>query len=118
MYRKHDSLVPKPNPECNLCDYTFLMKEELAMHIHKEPNGAAPVQKSCNMFSFTFHLSRVLKNHIDRKHLGILKFFVCNKCDLFAKRKGVLKHHKHLKHQQKTPLRVSYANTGRPMLNI
>ena len=23
MYRKHDSLVPKPNHECNLCYYTF-----------------------------------------------------------------------------------------------
>ena len=98
MYRKHDSLVHKPNHECNICDYTFLMKEELAMHMHKEHNGAAPVQKSCNMCLFTFHLSRVLKNHIDRKHLGILKTFECNKCDFSAKSKSVLKHHEHFKH--------------------
>ena len=57
MYRKHDTLVPKPN------------------------------------------LSSVLKNHINRKYLGTLKSFVCNKCDFFAKTKGVLKFHK-----QKNPL--------------
>ena len=34
---------------------------------------------------FTFHLSRVLKNHINRKHLGILKMFECNKCDFSLK---------------------------------
>ena len=45
------------------------------MHMHKEHNGAAPVQKSCDMCLFTSLLSRVLKNHIDRKHRGILKFF-------------------------------------------
>ena len=43
MYRKNDSLVPKPNHECNLCDYTFSIKEVLAMRMHKEHNGAAPV---------------------------------------------------------------------------
>ena len=73
MYRKPDSLVPKPNDECNLCDYTFLMKEELAVRMHKEYNGAAPVQKSCNMCLFTSHMSHILKKNIDRKHLGILK---------------------------------------------
>ena len=110
MYRKHDSLVPKLNHECNLCNYTFLMKEELAMHMHKEHNGAAPVQKSCNMCLFTSHLSRVLKNHIDRKHLGILKTFECNKCDFSAKSKGVLKHHEHLKHNKKATLTCELCN--------
>ena len=70
------------------------------MHMHKEHNGAAPVQKSCNMSSFTSHLSRVLKNHIDRKHLGILKFFECNECDFSANSKGVHKNHEHLKHNK------------------
>jgi hypothetical protein len=46
MYRKHDSFVPKPNHEYNLDDYTFSIKEVLAMHMHKEHNGVAPVQKS------------------------------------------------------------------------
>ncbi len=36
------------------------------MHMHKEHNGAAPVQKSCNLCLFTSHLSRILKNHINR----------------------------------------------------
>ena len=74
------------------------------MHMHKEHNGAAPVQKSCDICSFTSHLSRVLKNHIDRKHLGILKTFECNKCDFSAKSKGVLKHHEHLKHKKEATL--------------
>ena len=39
------------------------------MHMHKEHNGATPVQESCDMCSFTSHLSSVLKKHIDRKHL-------------------------------------------------
>ena len=69
------------------------------MQMHQEHSGAAPVQNSGDMCSFTSHLSRVLKNHIDRKHLGILKFLECNKCDLSAKRKGVLKHHENLKHK-------------------
>ena len=43
------------------------------MHMHKEHNGAAPVQKSCIMCLFTSHLSHVLNNHIDRTHLGISK---------------------------------------------
>ena len=73
------------------------------MHMHKEHNGAAPVQKSCNMSLFTSHLSRVLKNHIDRKHLGILKMFECNKRNFSAKSKGVLKHHEHLKRNKKPP---------------
>ena len=41
------------------------------MHMHNEHNGAAPLQKSCNIGPFTSHLSDVLKNHIDRKHLCI-----------------------------------------------
>ena len=49
MYRKHDSLAPKHNHECNLCDYIFSIMEVLAMHMHKVHKGAAPVQKSCNM---------------------------------------------------------------------
>ena len=98
MYRKHDSLVPKPNHECNLCNYTFLIKEELAMHMHKEHNGAAPVQKSCNMCFFT----RSKESH-RQEALGILKTFECNKCDVSAKSKGVLKHHEHLKHKKKHP---------------
>ena len=110
MYRKHDSLVPKPNHECNLCDYTFSIKEVLAMHMHKEHNGAAPVQKSCDMCLFTSHLSRVLKNHINRKHLGILKMFECNKCNFSAKRKGVLKHHEHLKHKKEATLTCEQCN--------
>ena len=74
------------------------------MHMHKEHNGAALVQKSCDMCWFTFYLSHVLKNHIDRKHIGILKTFGCNNCDYSAKRKGVLKHHKHLRHgEEATP---------------
>ena len=73
------------------------------MHMHKEHNGAVPFQKSCNMRSFTSHLSCVLKNHIDRKHLGSLKTFECNKCDFSAKSKGVLKHHEHFKHKKKPP---------------
>ena len=71
------------------------------MHMHKEHNGAFPVQKSCDMCSFTSHLSRVLKNHIDLKHQGILKTFECNKCDFsFANSKGVHKNHEHLKHNK------------------
>ena len=73
------------------------------MHMHKEHNGAAPVRKSCNICSFTSHLSRVLKNHIDLKHQDILKTFECNKCDFFANSKGVLKYHEHLKHKKKHP---------------
>ena len=67
--------------------------------MHKEHNGAAPVQKSCDMCSVTSYMSRVVKNHIDRKHLGILKTFECNKFDFSAKNKGVLKHHEYLKHK-------------------
>ena len=44
------------------------------MHMHKVHKGAAPFNKSCNMCLFTSHLSRVLKNHINRKHLCILKY--------------------------------------------
>ena len=73
------------------------------MHMHKEHNGAAPVQKSCNMCLFTSHLSCVRKNHIDRMHLGILKMFECNKCDISAMSKGVPEHHEHLKHNKKPP---------------
>ena len=57
MHRKPDGLVPKPNHECNLCDYTFSIKEVSARHMNKEHNGAAPVQKLCNMCLFTSHLS-------------------------------------------------------------
>ena len=74
------------------------------MQMHKEHNGAAPVQKSCDMCLFTSHLSRVLKNLIDSKHLGILKTFVCNRCDFSAKSKGVLKHHEQLKHKKEATL--------------
>ena len=76
----------------NLCNYAFLINEVLAMHMHKEHNGAAPVQKSCNMCLLTFHLSGVLKNHISMKHLGILKTFERNKYDFSAKSKGVPTH--------------------------
>ena len=76
------------------------------MHMHKEHNGAAPVQKSFHMCLFTFHLPRVLKNHINRKHIGILKTFECNKCDFYAKSIGVLKHHEHLKHYKKSNLNI------------
>ena len=99
MYRKHDSLVPKPNLECNLSGYTFSIKKVLTKHMHKEHNGAAHVQKSCNMCLFTSHLSCVLKKHIDRKQLGTLKTFECNMFDFSAKSKGVHEHHEHLKHQ-------------------
>ena len=71
------------------------------MHMHKEHNSAAPVQKSCDMCLFISHLSCVLKNHIDRKPLGILKTFECNKCDFSANSKGVHMHHEHLKHKKK-----------------
>ena len=99
-YREHDSFVPKPNHECNICDYTFSIKEVLAIHMHKEHNGAASVQRLCDMCSFTSHLSCVLH----RKHLGILKTFECNKCYFSAKRKGVqLKHHEHLRHKRSHP---------------
>ena len=97
MYR--NIIVPKPNLECNLSGYIFSIKGVLTKHMHKEHNGAAHVQKSCDMCLFTSHLSRVLKNHIDRKHLGTLKTFECNKCDFSAKSKGVFKHHEHLKHK-------------------
>ena len=80
------------------------------MHMPKEHNGAVPVQKSCNMCSFTSHLSRVLKNHIDRKHLGILKTFECNKYDFSAKSKGELKHHEHLKHKKEATLTYELCN--------
>ena len=76
MSRKHDSLVPKPNPECNICHYTFSIKEVLAMHMHKVHKGAAPVQKSSDMCLFTYHLSCILKSHINRKHICILKYFI------------------------------------------
>ena len=103
IYRKYESLVPKPNHECNLYDYTFSIKEVLTMHMHKEHNGAAPVQKSCNMCQFTSHLSRVLKRHIDRKPLGLLKTFECNKCNISSKSKCVLNHHEHIKHKKNHP---------------
>ena len=51
------------------------------MHMHKEHNGPAPVQMSCNMCFFTSHLSRVLNNHIDQKHIGNLKTLEYNKRD-------------------------------------
>jgi hypothetical protein len=63
--------------------------------MHIEHDCAAPVRKSCDMSLFTSHLSHILKNHIDRKHLGILKTFECEKCDFSAKSKGV-----HLKHKK------------------
>ena len=66
------------------------------MHMHKEGNDAAHVQKSCNMCLFTSHMPCVLKNDINRKHLGILKRFECNKWDFSAKTKCVLKYHEHL----------------------
>ena len=72
------------------------------MHMHKENNGPAPVQHSCDMCLFTSYLSCVLKSHLDRKHLGISKTFVCNRWDFSAKSKGVLKHHEHLKHKNLT----------------
>ena len=74
------------------------------MHMHREHNGAPPVQKSCDMCSFTSHLSCVLKNHINRKHLGILKTFECNKCNFSAKSKGVHKHHENVKHKKEATL--------------
>ena len=43
MYRKHNSLVPKPDYKCNICDNTFSIKEVLAMLMHKVHKGAAPV---------------------------------------------------------------------------
>ena len=61
------------------------------MHMHKEHNGAAPVQKSCDMCSFNSHLSHILKNPIDRKHLGIVQTFEYDKCDFSAKLKGSIK---------------------------
>ena len=88
MYRKHDSLVSKPNHECNLYDYTFSIKEVFAMHMYQEHNGATLVQKSCNMCLFTSYPSRVLRHHLDKKHLGILKMFECKKC-LFWQRANV-----------------------------
>ena len=44
------------NHECNLCDYTFSIKEVLAMHMHKKHNGATPV---LNVF---VHLSYVTRS--------------------------------------------------------
>ena len=54
---------------------TFSIKEVLAMHMHKERYGAAHVQKPCDMCLITCHMPHVLKNHIGRTHLGILKTF-------------------------------------------
>ena len=71
--QKHDGLSPKPNHVCKLCDYTCSIKQVLAMHMNKEHNGAAPLQKSCNIGPFISHLSGVLKNHIKRKHQCIEK---------------------------------------------
>ena len=68
MYIKHNNLVPKTDLECNLCDYTFSIREISAMQMHKLHNGAAPVKKSCDMCLFTSHFSVILKNHIDKKH--------------------------------------------------
>ena len=104
MNRKHDSLVSKPNHECNRCNKTFSIKEVFAMHMHKEHNGTTPIQKSCDMCLFTSHPPHVLKNHINRKHPGILKTFEYNKFHLSSKSKGVLKHHEHLTHTKKTTL--------------
>ena len=103
MCREHDSLDPKQNHESNLCDSTFSIKEVLAMHMHKEHNDAAPVQKSHNICYFTSYMSRVLKNHIDMKHQGILKTFECNNWDFFANSKGVLKYHEHVTHKKNYP---------------
>ena len=52
------------------------------------------------------HLSDILKNHIDRKHICIekKKKVQSNKCDFSAKSKDVLKHHKHLKHGEEASL--------------
>ena len=81
----------------------LLIKKALAMHMHKEHNATTLVQNPCDMCLFTSHLSCLLKNHIERKQLGILKTFECIKFDFSAKSKGVLKHHEHLKHTQKPP---------------
>ena len=71
--------------------------------MHKEHNAAALVQNSCDMCFFNSHLSCVLNNHIDRKKLGILKTFECNKCKFSEKSKGVLQYHEHPKHTKKHP---------------
>ena len=92
------------------------MKEDLAMHMQREHNGAAPVQKSFNMCLFTSHLSHVLKNQINRKHLGILKTFECDKCDCSAKNKGSIMNI--LSTTKKPPKHVKYATKGHSMLNI
>ena len=72
------------------------------MHMYKEHNGAAPVQKSCNICLFTSHLSRILKHHMGRKYLGMLKMFEGNRCNFSAKSKCVLKHLEHLKQKKTT----------------
>ena len=76
MYKKHDSLVQKPNHECNLCNYTFSIKEVLVMHMHKERNGGAHVQKSCNMCLFTAHMVR--NNQDWYPYINLSLFFVEN----------------------------------------
>ena len=100
MYRKHDSLVPKPNHECNLCDYTSSIKEVLAMHMHKKHHGATPV-----LYVF-FHLSYVTRSKESHRQEASRHFenFECNKCNFSAKSKVVYKHHEHFKHKKEATL--------------
>ena len=109
MYRKHDSLDPKPSHEFNLCDYTFSIKEVLAMHMHKEHNGAAPVQVMQHVFVHLSSVTRFKESHRQdtSRHF---KNFECNKCDFAAKSKGVHKHHEHLKHKKEATLTCQLCN--------
>ena len=72
--------------------------------MHKEHNVAAPVQKACKMCWFHSCVLHVLKNHIHRKHLDILKTIECNKCNFSANSKGVIKHYEHFKHKKEATL--------------
>ena len=97
--------------------FAFSIKEVLAMHMHKVHKGAAPVQESYNMCLFTSHLSHVLKNRINRKHLGIFKYLNVISVIFLQKSKSVLKYHEQYKHK-KPSYYMNYATTGCPMLNI
>ena len=88
-FKKHGLQEP-PRKLCELCDFTCLTTGGLRFHQKAEHSGLkGPQEFKC-----------ALCDHIDRKHLGILKIFEYDKGDFYATIKGVFKHHEHLKHKK------------------
>ena len=95
-FRKHGGKEP-PRKLCKLCDFTCLTSGDLRFLQNTEHSGIKSPQE------FTSHLSCVLKNYINRKHLDIFKTFECYNSDFSAKSKDGLRNHEHLKHKTKPP---------------